>query len=41
MSFLPSEVETLIESSYLSEKLKRTYLRIVKERLIRFNRQSE
>lgn len=40
-SVLPSEVETLVESSYLNEKLKRTYLRIVKERLIRFNRQSE
>lgn len=38
---LPSEVTRLIASSYLTDKLKRSYLRIVNERISRFVRESE
>ena len=40
-SVLPDEVERLTNNSFLNDKLKRTYLRIVKERIQRFNRKSE
>ena len=40
-SLLPDEVELLVNNSFLTEKMKRTYLRIVKERIQRFNRKSE
>ena len=35
---LPELTKTLTEHSYLNEKMKRTYLRIVNERIARFNR---
>ncbi len=38
---LPDYAESLIEHSYLNGKMKRTYLRIVKERIMRFNRKSD
>ncbi len=38
---LPAEVETMISNSYLDEKTKRSYLRIVKERISRFVRVAE
>ena len=38
---LPDEVEHLVNNSFLNDKLRRTYLRIVKERIQRFNRKSE
>lgn len=38
---LPDEVRQLIDHSYLSEKIKRNYLRIVNERISRFVRVSE
>ena len=40
-SVLPDEVEHLVNNSFLNDKLRRTYLRIVKERILRFNRKSE
>ena len=40
-SLLPDEVEHLTNNSFLNDKMKRTYLRIVKERIQRFNRKSE
>ena len=40
-SVLPDEVERLTNNSFLTDKMKRTYLRIVKERIQRFNRKSE
>ncbi len=38
---LPSKAEQLIANSFLNDKMKRTYIRIVKERIARFNRPSE
>ena len=38
---LPTEVETMISNSYLDEKTKRSYLRIVQERISRFVRVAE
>ncbi len=38
---LPKESERLIANSFLNDKMKRTYLRIVNERITRFNRKSE
>lgn len=38
---LPEEALRLIDSSYLTEKMKRSYLRIVNERINRFTRASE
>ena len=38
---LPEEAKLLIGHSFLNDKMKRTYIRIVKERIARFNRQSE
>lgn len=38
---LPSEADVLIDNSFLNEKCKRSYRRVVKERLSRFNRVSE
>ena len=40
-SVLPDEVEHLVNNSFLTDKLKRTYLRIVQERIQRFDRKSE
>ena len=40
-SVLPDEVEHLVNNSFLNDKLRRTYLRIVKERILRFNRKSK
>ena len=40
-NFLPVEAEQLVTNSFLDNKTKRNYLRIVKERLSRFNRVSE
>lgn len=40
-SLLPDEVEHLVNNSFLTDKMKRTYLRIVKERIQRCNRKSE
>ena len=40
-SVLPDEVWHLTSNSFLTDKMKRTYLRIVKERIQRFNRKSE
>lgn len=37
----PIEVEKLVKASFLNDKMKRTYVRIVKERITRFNRKSE
>lgn len=37
----PDAAQRLVDNSYLSPKLKRTYIRIVNERLSRFNRISE
>ena len=41
LASLPAEVEHLINNSYLNDKMKRTYLCIIKERIHRFNRKSE
>lgn len=38
---LPQKAEQLIANSFLNYKMKRTYIRIVKERIARFNRLSE
>ena len=38
---LPEKAELLVSHSFLNDKMKRTYIRIVKERIARFNRQSE
>ncbi len=38
---LPKEAELLVQRSYLSDKMKRTYMRTVKERVSRFIRTSE
>ena len=38
---LPEGVKTLVDSSFLNNKMKRSYLRIVMERIARFNRLSE
>ncbi len=38
---LPEEAKLLIDKSFLSDKLKRNYIRIVNERISRFNRVSE
>lgn len=38
---LPDEARLLIDHSFLSEKMKRNYLRIVNERISRFSRNSE
>lgn len=38
---LPDDARLLIDHSFLSEKMKRNYLRIVNERISRFTRQSE
>ncbi len=40
-SSLPSEAKLLVDQSFLNDKMKRTYLRIVAERIARFNRVSE
>ncbi len=40
-AFLPNETEQLVARSFLNDKMKRTYLRIVNERIARFNRKSE
>ncbi len=40
-AFLPNETEQLVAHSFLNDKMKRTYLRIVNERIARFNRKSE
>lgn len=40
-AFFPIEVEKLVKASFLNDKMKRTYVRIVKERITRFNRKSE
>lgn len=40
-SILPKETELLITHSFLNDKMQRTYLRIVNERIARFNRKSE
>lgn len=40
-SSFPSAAENLVKSSFLNDKMKRTYVRIVKERISRFNRESE
>lgn len=40
-SFFPCEAEKLVRASFLNDKMKRTYVRIVKERITRFNRKSE
>lgn len=40
-AFLPDEVGRLTNNSFLNDKMKRYYLRIVKERIARFNRKSE
>lgn len=37
---LPDEARQLIDRSYLTEKMKRNYLRIVNERISRFVRTS-
>ena len=37
-TFIPDKTQELVESSRLTEKLKRSYLRIVGERIVRFNR---
>lgn len=38
---LPDAVKSLVERSFLNDKMKRTYLRIVNERISRFTRESE
>ena len=38
---LPEEARHLVDKSFLSEKMKRNYIRIVEERISRFNRTSE
>lgn len=38
---LPNEVKMLVENSFLDVKMQRTYLRIIGERISRFNRHSE
>ena len=38
---LPDTVKSLVERSFLNDKMKRTYLRIVNERISRFTRESE
>lgn len=38
---IPSEVDALISRSFLTEKMKRSYRRIIAERTLRFNRVSE
>ena len=38
---LPEEAKLLIGKSFLSDKMKRNYVRIVNERISRFNRISE
>lgn len=38
---LPEKAELLVSLSFLNDKMKRTYIRIVKERIARFNRLSE
>ncbi|WP_419558592.1 type II toxin-antitoxin system HipA family toxin [Prevotella sp.] len=40
-SSLPMEAKQLVGNSFLDDKMKRTYLRIVNERIARFNRKSE
>jgi serine/threonine-protein kinase HipA len=40
-SALPETAKRLIEQSFLTEKMKRSYLRIVNERISRFIRESE
>lgn len=40
-SSIPPEVETLVGRSFLNDKMKRSYLRIVNERVSRFKRDSE
>lgn len=37
---LPDEAKRLVDHSFLSDKLKRSYIRIVNERISRFNRES-
>lgn len=38
---LPDEAKHLVDQSFLSDKMKRNYIRIVNERISRFNRKSE
>lgn len=38
---LPDEAKYLVDQSFLSDKMKRNYIRIVNERISRFNRKSE
>ena len=38
---VPSEAQALLERSYLPDKMRRLYMRIIKERVARFNRISE
>ena len=40
-SFLPEQTATLISRSYLPDKMRRIYIRTVKERIMRFCRESE
>lgn len=40
-SSIPPEVGTLVGRSFLNDKMKRSYLRIVNERVSRFKRDSE
>lgn len=40
-SIIPPQALALLEGSFLPEKMQRSYLRIVKERTARFNRQSD
>ncbi len=40
-SIIPTQALALLEGSFLPEKMQRSYLRIVKERTARFNRQSD
>ncbi len=40
-STFPKEAEHLVDCSFLNDKMQRTYLRIVNERIARFNRKSE
>ena len=38
---LPEKTQTLVKQSFLDEKMKRNYLRVVNERIARFQRKSE
>ena len=38
---IPDQTRVLVDNSFLSDKMKRTYLRIIDERVKRFIRKSE